>query len=90
MLLSLFLSLFLTNAEARPHPHRSDVHQRVPRNHCCVIVLTRPKLPPRIGFYFVWNGYEWIELHKTREDIVYVPAYRDQYGYITPGYWQIL
>lgn len=90
MLLSLFLSLFLTNAEAHPRPYYPDAQQRIRHNHCCVIVLTKPKLPPRIGFYFVWNEYEWIELPRTHEDIVYVAGYYDRFGYWNPGYWKTI
>jgi hypothetical protein len=89
MLLPLILSLFIDSADAHPR-YRPHPHPVVPHYNCCVYVLTRPKLPPRVGFYHVWTGYTWVELSVKSDNIVYVPAYRDQYGFWFQGYWKII
>ena len=89
MILSLVLSLFINNADAHPR-YRPHPHPVLPHYNCCVYVLTRPKLPPKLGFYYVWTGYAWDQLPRNSVNIVYVPAYRDEYGFLHDGYWKLL
>lgn len=88
-MLYLLLSLFINSADAHPFHHRPPVAKQYHYN-CCVVVLTRPQVPPKLGFYHVWTGYEWIQLPRTYQDMVFVPGHYDPYGYWIPGYWKIL
>ena len=87
-MLHLLLSLLINTADAQPFRHRPPMVRHY-RYDCCVVVLTRPALPPKFGFYHVWDGHQWIEVVKSRQDIVYVAGHYDPYGYWIPGFWKL-